>query len=547
MLSSIRQRERLDAGDGANSRNGFRHRRFDEYRTAGLGRPAPHAGAARGDWDSMRDTPIGAPAAMTAGFERTVRTWVVSASSRWSCMGPPLHGEQVAGHRRLPGPGPGGDCHLDPWGVFELSMAEAHRVARWGPGRPSVSGAAVCLERCLRCANCRFVAVWADGRGATAPVGSANDGHSSCFWFGASVCERANASNALDRGAGAVLGAPLPTGGSLAPAPPDASSGKAAVPPEPSRSPQKGIDCSGASKPKLCEWRRRWRRGGAPPFAAPSACGWHAGSPRLIVVTATYPHSAQAAKLSLCASVLAGEAEALWIVVEDAANASAAASAVLASSGLAYFHLAVGPSRAGGNLQRAAALELIREKRLHGVVYQMDDDNQYDRRLWPALRSLSAGRVGVLAVQISEGRINPAVLEGPIYDLDGRLHELRASWCGSSWTALQLGGRYFCIDMGGFAFDAALIHARAGPLWPYRGRPHRPGYATGWTNRGGETEFIEALLPDGFPEDLQPLGRCGAEMLVFHNGLHVTPKKLVLKSWWRRPGREGVCGDSGWG
>ena len=95
----------------------------------------------------------------------------------------------------------------------------------------------------------------------------------------------------------------------------------------------------------------------------------------------------------------------------------------------------------------------------------------------------------------------------------------------------------------------ALLHmTAAGTRYCFhRGRPHRPGYATGWTNRGGETEFIEALLPDGFPEDLQPLGRCGAEMLVFHNGLHVTPKKLVLKSWWRRPGREGVCGDSGWG
>lgn len=112
---------------------------------------------------------------------------------------------------------------------------------------------------------------------------------------------------------------------------------------------------------------------------------------------------------------------------------------------------------------------------------------------------------------------------------------------------MRFGPRFFCVDMGGFAFDSALLRAPqhaalsppapyeafASPRWNYTGRRRRltkggwDGGATGpplsrsgrveW--RGGETEFLQQLLPRGFPEDLQPLANCGHDVLVYHNGL----------------------------
>jgi len=40
-----------------------------------------------------------------------------------------------------------------------------------------------------------------------------------------------------------------------------------------------------------------------------------------------------------------------------------------------HVYLAHGPTRSGGNAQRNVALKLIRDGRLNGIVYQLDDDN----------------------------------------------------------------------------------------------------------------------------------------------------------------------------
>ena len=74
----------------------------------------------------------------------------------------------------------------------------------------------------------------------------------------------------------------------------------------------------------------------------------------------------QLPRLEHLASVLADEPRLLWIVVEDAPNRSTAAAAVLETSGLAYVHLAAGPSHAKGHVQRELAYDLIRRRRLRG-------------------------------------------------------------------------------------------------------------------------------------------------------------------------------------
>ena len=128
-------------------------------------------------------------------------------------------------------------------------------------------------------------------------------------------------------------------------------------------------------------------------------------APPLLLVTTTFPHALQLLKLSHCMHTLRGQARITWIVVEDAAERSADVAALLASAnstaacasnsndsiapstvslptGACIVHLAVGPTRRGGYAQRNLALKHIRDRRLAGIVYQMDDDNAYHPSLW---------------------------------------------------------------------------------------------------------------------------------------------------------------------
>ena len=273
----------------------------------------------------------------------------------------------------------------------------------------------------------------------------------------------------------------------------------------------------------------------------------------LVLVTITYAHSLQLLKLEHCARALAlARTDAVtWIVVEDAASVSSGVAALLSSSGVpSYRHLAFGPTRQGGNAQRNAALELIRSERLQGVVYQMDDDNGYHPSLWEELRALRPMRAGVLAVRRAmwgkpmwyglaacDGtfRANNTAdkrrahfIERPRYNAEtGAFEGFDAGWCDrTSHVWRHVGRRTFCVDMGGFAFDAALLQHVVGPPWNYSGH-------------GGESELLEKLLPGGRPEDLQPLANCGQDVLVFHNEFRTFPLAL-----WQPPAR---CGTDGWG
>ena len=63
-------------------------------------------------------------------------------------------------------------------------------------------------------------------------------------------------------------------------------------------------------------------------------------TPRLLLVTTTFPHKLQLLKLSHCATVLRAVRNVLWIVSEDASQPSAAVSALLAASSIPHRHLA---------------------------------------------------------------------------------------------------------------------------------------------------------------------------------------------------------------
>jgi hypothetical protein len=122
---------------------------------------------------------------------------------------------------------------------------------------------------------------------------------------------------------------------------------------------------------------------GVPGFrSAPVAERPHAQPPgnaqlatrRLVVVTISYPHLEQAAKLRHCLRrLLAGvEGPALhWVIVEDANATTPSVARLLTKSGIAHTHAAVGPSRAKGHVQRNLAYRLIRDQQLGGVVYNV--------------------------------------------------------------------------------------------------------------------------------------------------------------------------------
>jgi hypothetical protein len=170
------------------------------------------------------------------------------------------------------------------------------------------------------------------------------------------------------------------------------------------------------------------------------------------------------AYLQRCIANLRDISELTWIVIEDAAERSQHVAALLAASQLSYVHLQHGPTRCFGNAQRDHGLRYIRQQRLTGVVYLMDDDNHVQRPLFNELRKVS--RVGILPV----GLLGPWGIERPILS-KGRIVGWHAHWLE----------RQFCVDMAGFAFDASLLDGMEAPLWAYPAR-------------GGESEFLERLV-----------------------------------------------------
>lgn len=220
-----------------------------------------------------------------------------------------------------------------------------------------------------------------------------------------------------------------------------------------------------------------------PPHPPPERGGARA----LLLITTTFPHDEQLIRLRQCARVIEGEPNVTWIVVEDAATRSARVAALLARCGVRYEHLAYGPTRRGGNAQRNLALKFIRDRSLEGVVYNLDDDNGYHPRLWNELRRVGRGRVGVIAVRRGvyppprcDGRFLPLLMgqrrtiliERPLYDnVTGAFVRFEAGWCKKrSWMVRKYGARKFCVDMGGFAFDAALLQKLHGEIWEYEVR-----------------------------------------------------------------------------
>jgi hypothetical protein len=185
-----------------------------------------------------------------------------------------------------------------------------------------------------------------------------------------------------------------------------------------------------------------------------------------------------------------------WIVVEDGFELDKEVSILL--SGLNSVYLCIGPSRDKGNIQRNLAFETIRDQRLEGIVYNMDDDNLVYGALCKELRKID--RFAVFPV----GNLGPVGIERPII-FEGSFRGWSAGWIE----------RDFPVDMGGFAFPSRVLFDCSSPIW---------------TNMaiGGESEFIARYVNS--VNDLD-FSACHFNMvcLVFHNEPLDSPIRLDLQ------------------
>ena len=216
----------------------------------------------------------------------------------------------------------------------------------------------------------------------------------------------------------------------------------------------------------------------------------------------------------------------------------------------------------------------------------MDDDNAYHPSLWNELRTVGKGRIAVLAVrrhvhppprcdgffakltnytltagglawsrsyagsasagqvrwERREMRIDRPRVEPPC---SGRVVGFEAGWCDQpTWMTRVFGPRAYCVDMAGFAFDAALLQGRPDLAEPFsfngrceqaahlakrRGHGKRSSKQPYCTTQGGEDEFLRRLTKTDRAADahLQPLGNAGRDVLVFHNEYRSAPRALV--------------------
>ena len=148
----------------------------------------------------------------------------------------------------------------------------------------------------------------------------------------------------------------------------------------------------------------------------------------------------------------------VWIVIEDGDEQDADLARLL--RGLNVIYRCIGPTRDKGNVQRNLALEIIRDMRLDGIVYNLDDDNLVYDLLCAELRKVTSFAV------FPVGNLGPDGIERPVVE-DGKIRFWRAG----------LTARPFPVDMGGFVFPSHILFDLPSPIWPH-------------TGVGGESEFI---------------------------------------------------------
>lgn len=173
-----------------------------------------------------------------------------------------------------------------------------------------------------------------------------------------------------------------------------------------------------------------------------------------------------------------------WIVVDDNNECDKELSDFLPDFAK---HLFVGPSRDKGHIQRNLALEYICDNHLDGLIYNADDDNRYDPRMFTILRQTR--KFSILPV----GNLGPNLVEKALL-VDGKFKGWDSGWIE----------RKYPVDMASFCFDSKLVSSLAKPFWDF-------------TGLGGESEFIDKIINS--VDEIEFLVHENHPVYVWHNGL----------------------------
>jgi hypothetical protein len=174
----------------------------------------------------------------------------------------------------------------------------------------------------------------------------------------------------------------------------------------------------------------------------------------------------------------------LWLIIEDGEAIDPDVATLIA--GLTAIYIPFGPTRDKGNRQRDIAYQVIRMRRIDGIVYNMDDDNLVYPELCRELRKVS--RFSIFPV----GNLGPTLIERPIV-VAGKV---------IGWS-VGAPDRKFPVDMGGFAFPSHVLFDAELPLWQHDGI-------------GGESEFI-ARFNESVDSIDASLCHFNMTCFVFHN------------------------------
>jgi hypothetical protein len=191
-------------------------------------------------------------------------------------------------------------------------------------------------------------------------------------------------------------------------------------------------------------------------------------SDHLILITCTYNHTNRIAYFRyLIKNIFTKINNYTWIIIEDGITTNDYLDRILKESGVNYKYLHYGPTKSGGNAQRNFALEYIHDCNIDGIIYNLDDDNLYDLKLFNEIRKIK--NISIFPVHgWNRDKNNP---EKPILDNNNNFK----SW-NSAWQ------RKYSTDMGGFAFRSSLLKNLKKPFWTYA------------DHGGGESEFIDRLV-----------------------------------------------------
>lgn len=204
----------------------------------------------------------------------------------------------------------------------------------------------------------------------------------------------------------------------------------------------------------------------------------------LLLITCTYNRPIRLNLIKNLSIMIGKLKDVKWIIIEDDYEIDEEVRKVLPDNAI---YLPFGPTRSGGNAQRNYALEYIKKMGYQGIIYNMDDDNKYDIRIFDEIRKTK--NVAFLPV----GNLGPNNIERPIV-YNGKFIRWDANWRS----------RKYCVDMAGYAFNSNLLKKLNSPLWSY------------FRHGGGEDEFLQKILND--INDAEFLCDNCTKVYVWHNG-----------------------------